>query len=197
MNQSNEIQHDTLKVAFDEGEIIVYPTEAVMGVGCDPDNESAVSKLLSLKKRNVDKGLILVAANYSQLLPYVDDAAIPPGRRPDIFSSWPGPITWLMPKGLKAPKWITGQHAKIAPMQLEKLVSSVDLQEMFGGQLYSSRGAGAKPAARSRTKQGFKPRDNSTKRPSNSKSSSKSGSRSNTSKTRSRSKPKSPQRRRG
>ena len=90
-----------------------------------------------------------------------------------------------------------GQHAKIAPMQLEKLVTSVDLQEMFGGQLYSSRGAGAKPAARSRTKQGFKPRDNSTKRASNSKGSSKSGSRSNTSKTSSRSKPKSPQRRRG
>ncbi|MBO1256812.1 Sua5/YciO/YrdC/YwlC family protein [Alteromonas sp. 5E99-2] len=114
MNQSNEIQHDTLKVAFDEGEIIVYPTEAVMGMGCDPDNELAVSKLLSLKKRNVDKGLILVAANYSQLLPYVEDSAIPPGRRPDIFSSWPGPITWLMPKASKAPKWITGQHAKIA-----------------------------------------------------------------------------------
>ena len=61
-----------------------------------------------------------------------------------------------------------GQHAKIAPMQLEKLVVSVDLQDMFGGQLYSARGAGAKPAARSKTKPGFKPRQNSNKRSSTS-----------------------------
>ena len=64
-----------------------------------------------------------------------------------------------------------GQHTKIAPMQLEKLVTSVELQEVFGAQLYSARGAGAKPAARSRTKSGFKPRQNSTKRSTSSKSS--------------------------
>lgn len=63
-----------------------------------------------------------------------------------------------------------GQHAKMAPMQLEKLVTSVDLQEMFGGQLYSARGAGAKPAARSRTKSGLKPRQNSSSRSTSSKS---------------------------
>jgi len=58
-----------------------------------------------------------------------------------------------------------GQHSKIAPMQLEKLVNSVDLQDQFGGQLYSSRSASAKPAARSKKKSGFKPREN-TKRAS-------------------------------
>jgi len=67
-----------------------------------------------------------------------------------------------------------GQHTKIAPMQLEKLVNSVDLQDMFGSQLYSSKGAAAKPATRSRNKSGFKPRTRSTqgssKRSSNSKS---------------------------
>ena len=45
-----------------------------------------------------------------------------------------------------------GKHTKIAPMQLEKLVNSADLQDLFGSQLYSARSGAAKPAARSRKK---------------------------------------------
>jgi L-threonylcarbamoyladenylate synthase len=42
------------------GNLIAYPTEAVYGLGCDLFNEAAVTRLLLLKKRSVDKGLILV-----------------------------------------------------------------------------------------------------------------------------------------
>ena len=99
---------------FVEGRIFAYPTEAVYGLGCDPDNESAVTELLRLKQRSVTKGLILVARNYSQLLSYVDDNAIPMDRRTEIFSSWPGPNTWLLPASKKAPSWITGGSDLIA-----------------------------------------------------------------------------------
>ena len=34
-------------------EVIAYPTEAVLGVGCDPDSEVAVNRLLALKQRPV------------------------------------------------------------------------------------------------------------------------------------------------
>ncbi len=37
--------------------VIAYPTEAVFGLGCDPDSESAVMALLALKQRPVEKGL--------------------------------------------------------------------------------------------------------------------------------------------
>jgi L-threonylcarbamoyladenylate synthase len=43
------------------GAVIAYPTEAVYGLGCDPDNEKAVRHLLSLKQRSPDAGLILIA----------------------------------------------------------------------------------------------------------------------------------------
>ena len=58
---SNEQQIDPVKEAFEQGALIVYPTEAVMGIGCDPDNELAVHKLLQLKQRPVEKGMILIA----------------------------------------------------------------------------------------------------------------------------------------
>lgn len=110
----NSADVDPIVTAFEEGKLLVYPTEAVMGIGCDPDNEAAVRQLLEVKQRAVEKGVILIAANYSQLLPYVNDNAIRPDRRTDIFSSWPGPNTWLLPKSATAPHWITGKHDKIA-----------------------------------------------------------------------------------
>ncbi len=103
-----------LQQQFMQGRIFAYPTEAVFGLGCDPDNEHAVTELLRLKQRCITKGLILVARNYSQLFAYVDDNAIPMDRRPEIFSSWPGPNTWLLPASQKAPLWITGGSDLIA-----------------------------------------------------------------------------------
>lgn len=103
-----------IKQAFSNGDVLVYATEAVMGLGCDPDNQEAVKKLLQLKQRSMDKGLILLAASYSQLLPYVDDSAIAQDKRSDTFSCWPGPVTLLLPKSKTAPNWITGVHEKIA-----------------------------------------------------------------------------------
>ena len=49
---------------YHQGGIIAYPTEAVFGLGCDPDNNLAIEKLLTIKNRASDKGLILLAASY-------------------------------------------------------------------------------------------------------------------------------------
>ncbi|MBL4629979.1 MAG: Sua5/YciO/YrdC/YwlC family protein [Paraglaciecola sp.] len=142
---------ELIKQALQQGEIIAYPTEAVFGLGCDPDNECAVHKLLTLKNRSVEKGLILVAKTYSQLLPYVDDAKIPMYMRTEIFSSWPGPITWLLPAAKQTPKWITGDSELIAVRVSQHLVVS-QLCELFGKPLISTSAnvTGAKPAINAR-----------------------------------------------
>lgn len=104
----------SLQKQFSQGHVFAYPTEAVFGLGCDPDNQSAVMALLKLKQRDVSKGLILVANSYAQLLAYVDDKAIPEKNRADIFNHWPGPYTWLLPALPSAPHWITGGSNLIA-----------------------------------------------------------------------------------
>lgn len=68
--------------------VIAYPTEAVFGVGCDPDSETAVTRLLALKQRPVDKGLILIAANFDQLKPYIDDSTLSDAQREAVFARW-------------------------------------------------------------------------------------------------------------
>ena len=56
---------------FDAGALFAYPTESVYGVGCDPWNGEAVERLLVLKQRPVEKGVILIAASVEQLAPFV------------------------------------------------------------------------------------------------------------------------------
>jgi L-threonylcarbamoyladenylate synthase len=96
------------------GGVVAYPTEAVWGLGCDPFDETAVLRLLALKQRAVDKGLILIAASASQFDGLLDWNALPDDRRAAVHASWPGPHTWIVPATARVPRWITGTHAGVA-----------------------------------------------------------------------------------
>ena len=96
------------------GGVIAYPTEAVYGLGCEPLSAAAVARLLAIKGRPAHKGLILVAADQGQLDPYVDWRVLSAERRRAIESSWPGPVTWLLPARAEVPGWLCGSHASIA-----------------------------------------------------------------------------------
>lgn len=112
-NESTSSIEDII-VSLNQGNVIAYPTEAVFGVGCDPDNEQAVNKLLKLKQRPWEKGLILIADSYEQLKNYVDDSELTDKQKQAIFSSWPGPVTWVIPAKKLTPKWLTGQFDTLA-----------------------------------------------------------------------------------
>ena len=94
------------------GGVIAYPTEAVYGLGCDPANQAAVLRVLELKQRPVSKGLILVAAEFEQLTPWI--SPLPDKARAELMTTWPGPITWLLPVNRLTPKWLTGDHKTLA-----------------------------------------------------------------------------------
>jgi len=92
------------------GGVISYPTESVFGLGCDPLNEAAVQRILKLKNRSVDKGLIIVAGILNQLMPYIE---ITDNQKEKILNE-NHPTTWLVKKSKLAPHWISGKHSKIA-----------------------------------------------------------------------------------
>jgi L-threonylcarbamoyladenylate synthase len=93
--------------------VIAYPTEAVWGLGCDPYSESAVKRLLALKKRPVEKGLILVASKVAQVEHLLANLTVE--QRDTVLNSWPGPNTWLIPDTENLiPEWIKGEHSSVA-----------------------------------------------------------------------------------
>lgn len=98
-----------LKSIFNNGGVFAYPTEAVFGLGCDPDNESAVLKILAFKKRPVHKGLILVASDFSQVEHYLQ-----PLTKQQTEFTRPSATTYIFPALPTAPKWVTGDFDSIA-----------------------------------------------------------------------------------
>lgn len=146
----NLLTLDSALPALRAGGVIAYPTEAVWGLGCDPAHRAAVMKLLQLKQRPVEKGMILVAADLTQLEGWVQLQALPPPRQAEVLASWPGAHTWILPAGPRTPRWITGEHSGIAVrISAHPLVAA--LCRAWGGPLVStSANLAGKPPARTR-----------------------------------------------
>ena len=92
--------------------VIAYPTESCFGLGCDPRSPRAIRRVCALKRRSRAKGLILIAADVRQLVPFVEPSALADLSRFQPF--WPGPYTFLLPASRKVHPWLRGQHRQIA-----------------------------------------------------------------------------------
>ena len=127
------------------GGVVACPTEAVWGLSCDPGNEAAVLRLLAMKQRPVEKGLILVAADMAQfawLLGDLDGSA-----RSKLELSWPGATTWLVPHGGRVPPWVCGEFDTVA-VRVSAHPTVQALCRAFDGPLVSTSAniGGAQPA---------------------------------------------------
>lgn len=129
------------------GAVIAYPTEAVWGLGCDPWNEDAVYRLLALKSRPVDKGLILVADDISQFDFLFED--FPEDWITRMSSTWPGPNTWLVPHQGLLPEWVTGKHDTVA-LRVTDHPQVRALCALVGPLISTSANPAGRPAAKSR-----------------------------------------------
>lgn len=132
---------------LERGGIIAYPTEAVYGLGCDPQSERAVRKILDLKARPPEKGLILIAARFAQLLPFIQ---MPPAEiLARILPTWPGPVTWLLEVAPSVPEWLRGNHTTLAVRVTAHPIAAA-LCLAFGSPLVStSANPSDRPPARS------------------------------------------------
>jgi L-threonylcarbamoyladenylate synthase len=76
--------------ALKDGKTIVYPTETCYGLGCDALNIDAVQKIFSIKKRQKEKPLLVVASSVSMMMEYVEW-----NQTLEIVAEryWPGPLT--------------------------------------------------------------------------------------------------------
>ncbi len=124
---------------FQQGCIFAYPTEAIYGLGCDPDNEASVLRLLEIKQRPIEKGLILIAADFSQVSKYLK----PVNKLPNKFTQ-PSETTYTFPALEATPQYLKGSFDSLAiritkhPLiqQFCKLINSplVSTSANFSGQ---------------------------------------------------------------
>ena len=131
--------------ALHNGKVIAYPTEAVYGLGCDPWNELAVQKILTIKRRPWQKGLILVAAEFNQLQAFIQPVSST--ILAQLETTWPGPTTWLLPVSSDVPAYLRGEHDTIA-VRVTAHQQTAELCRAFGGAIVSTSAnlAGKRPA---------------------------------------------------
>lgn len=132
------------------GGVIAYPTEGVWGLGCIPFDGEAVHRLLAIKRRPVDKGLILVGAEAAQFDAVVDWAALDATARERVRASWPGPHTWVVPATRAAPAWITGGRGTVAVRASAHPVVAALCRRLGGPIVSTSANLAGEPAPRTR-----------------------------------------------
>ena len=127
------------------GGVIAYPTETVYGLGCDPLDRDAVQRILELKQRPQEKGLILIGAELSQLRPFID--IDDPAFLAKLTQAQQRPTTWICPTRPHTPTWLSGKHHSIA-VRISQHPIAQQLCEIFGGAIVSTscNPAGLTPA---------------------------------------------------
>ena len=94
------------------GGVIAYATESCFGFGCDPRSERALQKILRLKRRPKAKGLIVIGHRFESFAAFLKP--LDERGRLQIYATWPGSHTWLIPALDRTKRTLRGKHAALA-----------------------------------------------------------------------------------
>ncbi len=116
------------------GGTILYPTDTVWGIGCDPANPNAVRRIFQIKHRTDSKALILLAGSLAQIEAVtgrVTDGII------NLLRSSERPLTIIYPCADNITKEVTAYDGSVA-MRLSNEEFSRKLCLTFGNAIIST-----------------------------------------------------------
>ena len=114
--------------ALANGEIIVYPTDTLYGLGADIYNIDAVRKVFEAKKRPIDKPLSVAVSNFDELkkISFINNKI---QRLVEAFL--PGKLTLILIKKKCVPDIVTGGYDKVA-IRIPNCEIALELLSKFG-----------------------------------------------------------------
>jgi L-threonylcarbamoyladenylate synthase len=77
-----------------DGGVIVFPTDTVYAIGCNPFNDNAVDRIFRLKRRATEKAMPVLCAS---LLDLENIVQVSKNVKKLARSFWPGPLTIICP----------------------------------------------------------------------------------------------------
>ena len=115
------------------GGVVVYPTETVYGIGCDPTQEKAAKRVCDIKGRD-KKPLPLVASDIESVKKVVSM-----NQTAEILAKkfWPGPLMLILPAKITFSNWVT-QGASTIGIRVTSHPMANRLTELCGGMLVST-----------------------------------------------------------
>ncbi|SFR88277.1 L-threonylcarbamoyladenylate synthase [Halomicrobium zhouii] len=96
--------------AVEDGDLVVYPTETVYGLGADALDPDAVERVFAAKGRDPDDPLSLGVPDVDTALEYTN-----PTEREERFmrAFLPGPVTVVVERGDQVPDELTGGRDRV------------------------------------------------------------------------------------
>ena len=97
--------------AIRQGKVVLYPTDTLYGLGCDPFNEEALRRLFAIKGRSEKKGVLLLVQDYTYAKVVSDHIS-------NLFyeiakAFWPGPVTLLLEGNSSCSRLLLGEEGKV------------------------------------------------------------------------------------
>jgi L-threonylcarbamoyladenylate synthase len=111
------------------GNVIVFPTETVYGLGAYALNPAAVEKVFQLKGRNPNSPIPVIVADQAMLQGVVEK--IPPVARTLMEQFWPGPLTLVLPAAPGMPKQLLNRTGGVGVRISSQLIAT-GLAQSFG-----------------------------------------------------------------
>ncbi len=79
------------------GEVVVFPTDTVYGIGCNPWDAAAIDKLYAAKQRPEEKGLPILISDLAELAA-LTDRPLSAQAQALAKAFWPGALTLILPR---------------------------------------------------------------------------------------------------
>lgn len=103
------------------GGIIAFPTDTTYGLGVNPFDDSAVSKVYKLKQRQPEKPLILLLSSPEQLENLTQELSEEAKKMMEHF--WPGPLTLILTASEELRSFSIGNTGKIGVRIPDSLIA--------------------------------------------------------------------------
>lgn len=128
-SELKHIREEVLRTAkvVREGGVILYPTDTIWGLGCDPKNEKALKKLIRIKRRIEAKSLIILVCENESIEKFVEKPHL---IAYDLIEKWNKPLTIVFPRAKDLSKLIVGDDNSVGIRVTKEFFSHSLLKEL-------------------------------------------------------------------
>ena len=120
---------ENIQSVLKTGGVIAFPTDTFYGLGADPFNPVALSKIFQIKQRPADKPLLILIHSKDQMKQLTKQ--VTPLAQALMINFWPGPLTLLLKAAPNLPKELTAGTDKVG-IRLPAHLFTLQLLEALG-----------------------------------------------------------------
>ncbi len=135
--------HDLIQAAI-AGEVVSFPTDTVPALAVQP---SQCSRIYQLKQRSLDKPLILMAAQISQILPYLEGKEAELEQWQGLMGQyWPGALTLVLPASELLPPSLNPRGDRTIGVRIPQSAIALEILSQTGPLATTSANVSGSPA---------------------------------------------------